>query len=360
MRAFLDDLAFTVRTLRGNIRFAAAVSLVLALGIGANSAIFGILDAVMLRTLPVERPEELVEVSSDERSGSAFTNPIWEALRDRQDVFAGVFAIGNEQFDLAAGGRIDILVQAPQIPDGSIQKYELSGIANLTVCGDPQNDQFPDATNYPAFPAFLGDIPGKIDPDRHLDFGWEPYRIRSGPATNADPSKNVKATHKGPKPIPFPVTVGNARVGTREIIINANRGAYWTIDDEQFNEGKFYQTMILGSDEEWQIWNSTNVPHPFHIHVNPFQIINVVYSSTDQFAEYYAFLNAAAAAGHPVWSDVVPLPVAVIDTTTNDTTYGQVTIRQRYEDFTGQYVMHCHILGHEERGMMQLLQVVPR
>ena len=37
-----------------------------------------------------------------------------------------------------------------------------------------------------------------------------------------------------------------------------------------------------------------------------------------------------------------------------------VVIRQRYEDFVGKFVMHCHILGHEERGMMQLLEVVQK
>src|SRR6185503_6679754 len=110
------------------------------------------------------------------------------------------------QFDLAPGGRIDILVQAPQIPAGSTASYELSGIVNLTVCGDLQNDQFPDATNYPAFPKFLDDITGgKPDPDRHLDFGWEPWRIRNGPATNA--TATAKATHA--KTIPFDVQVGN-------------------------------------------------------------------------------------------------------------------------------------------------------
>jgi uncharacterized membrane protein YgcG len=117
--------------------------------------------------------------------------------------------------------------------------------------------------------------------------------------------------------------------------------------------------MVLGDSQTWIIQNrGISANHPFHIHINPFQIMRVVYSSADQFAPYYAFLNAAAAAGHPIWSDVVPLPTAFTDSAGNHQ-YGQVIIRQRYEDFTGQYVMHCHILGHEERGMMQLLEVFP-
>jgi len=56
MRALLDDLSFAVRTLRSNVRFTAAVTLVLALGIGANSAIFSLVDAALFRALPAARP----------------------------------------------------------------------------------------------------------------------------------------------------------------------------------------------------------------------------------------------------------------------------------------------------------------
>ena len=260
------------------------------------------------------------------------------------------------QFDLAPGGRVDILVQAPQLPAGSTASYELSGIVNLTVCGDPQNDQFPDAANYPEFPKFLGDVAGgKPDPDRHLDFGWEPWRIRNGPATNA--TATAKATHA--KPIPFDVQVGNPRVGLKTITINNSRGAFWTIDDEQFNEGKFYQTMILGSDEEWQVWNSTNVPHPFHIHVNPFQVVEIFDPNT--------MSQPVKRNRDAVWHDNVLIPAAKSDPTTGDLLLdangraaqrGYVKVRMRFVDFIGAFVLHCHILAHEDRGMMQLVRVI--
>lgn len=266
-------------------------------------------------------------------------------------------AAGNgTQFTLAAGGRIDILVQAPQIPDGTTQSYELTGVVNLTVCGDSQVDQFPDDKNYPVFPEFLNDIVGPMDVTRELDFGWEPFRIKNGPATNADPSKKIKATHS--KPIPFDVQVGNARVGFKTITINPNRGGYWTIDNEQFSEGKFYQTMVLGDQEEWKIWNSTNVPHPFHIHVNPFQVVEVFDPNTPS--------NSFVRETNGVWQDNVVIPGAkndangqmIVDANGLPTQRGYIRVRSRFVDFIGSYVLHCHILAHEDRGMMQLVRVI--
>jgi predicted permease len=106
----IQDLRYGLRMLRKNPGFTAVAVMTLALGIGANTAIFSLLDSVMLRFLPVEKPEELVQIMrrSPRRGNeavSSFTNPIWEQLRDRQDVFAGAFGWGHAQFDLARGGE---------------------------------------------------------------------------------------------------------------------------------------------------------------------------------------------------------------------------------------------------------------
>jgi putative ABC transport system permease protein len=82
----------------------------LALGIGANTAIFSLIDTVMLRMLPVQKPEELLQVVMRSPRGGPepsthFTNPLWEQIRDRQDIFSGAFAWSNQQFDLARGGE---------------------------------------------------------------------------------------------------------------------------------------------------------------------------------------------------------------------------------------------------------------
>jgi predicted permease len=102
---FAQDLRYAMRALKASPGFAAVAILSLALGIGANTAIFSLIDSVMLKSLPVGHPEQLVRVSMGDKGGGIFTNPIWEAVRDRQDVFSGIFAYGTNQFDLASGGE---------------------------------------------------------------------------------------------------------------------------------------------------------------------------------------------------------------------------------------------------------------
>jgi len=106
-----QDIRFGLRMLAKNPGFTAVAILTLAIGIGANTAIFSLIDAVMLRMLPVPRPDELRLVRiGDPRGGGEgnpdFTNPIWEQLRDRQNVFSGVFAWSGDRFDLAQGGAV--------------------------------------------------------------------------------------------------------------------------------------------------------------------------------------------------------------------------------------------------------------
>jgi len=100
--ALLQDLRYAFRTLRSSPGFAAVAILSLGLGIGANTAIFSLIDAVMLKYLPVNHPEELVEVSFQRAS---FSNPLWEALRERENVFSGVAAWGLARFNLNYSGE---------------------------------------------------------------------------------------------------------------------------------------------------------------------------------------------------------------------------------------------------------------
>jgi putative ABC transport system permease protein len=101
--AIPQDIRYALRTLRGSPGFTAVAILSLALGIGANTAIFSLIDSVILKSLPVAHPEHLLQVTMGESAG--FTNPIWEQIRDRQDVFSGIFAYGGGRFNLAAGGE---------------------------------------------------------------------------------------------------------------------------------------------------------------------------------------------------------------------------------------------------------------
>src|SRR5580704_189770 len=102
--AVLQDLRYALRGLRRSPGFAAAAILSLALGIGANTAIFSLIDAVILKSLPVRNPSELVQVMVGQQRYDGFSNPVWEQLRDRQDIFSGIFAYGRWGFDLSQGG----------------------------------------------------------------------------------------------------------------------------------------------------------------------------------------------------------------------------------------------------------------
>ena len=96
----LHDVRYAVRLLRRSPGFTAVAVLSLALGIGANSAIFALVDGVLLKTLPVADPEGLVLLQD-----GSWTNPIWEQIRDRQqDLGAGALAWSNTRFDLSRGG----------------------------------------------------------------------------------------------------------------------------------------------------------------------------------------------------------------------------------------------------------------
>ena len=102
----LPDVRYALRALRCSPGFAATAILSLTLGIGANTAIFSLINAVILKTLPVSHPEQLVELGMKTEDGLSFTNPIWEQVRDRQDVFAGVFAYSPTRLNLAMGGEV--------------------------------------------------------------------------------------------------------------------------------------------------------------------------------------------------------------------------------------------------------------
>src|SRR5579862_45116 len=109
-----QDIRYGTRMLRKNPGFTAVAVLTLALGIGANTAIFSLIDTVMLRMLPVHEPEKLVQVEMSDpfspgRSDPEFTNFLWEQIRDRQDIFSGAFAWSDDRFDLSQGGAVNMV-----------------------------------------------------------------------------------------------------------------------------------------------------------------------------------------------------------------------------------------------------------
>jgi FtsP/CotA-like multicopper oxidase with cupredoxin domain len=111
-----------------------------------------------------------------------------------------------------------------------------------------------------------------------------------------------------------------------------NSEVVYEINDRSFSHHRVDVRARLGTVEEWTLINNSTSEHPFHIHINDFQVMSVN--------------------GHPY--DARGLQ----DTVVIPSKGGRVVIRQPYEDFTGKFVFHCHILNHEDGGMMAAVQVV--
>jgi len=117
MNTLLQDLRYGLRMLAKSPGFAAIAILTLALGIGANTAIFSLTDQVLLRQLPVEHPEQLVVLRStgarsgrvwaDYDSDASFSYPMYKDLRDRNKVFSGLLTCFPVDVNVSGHGRTE-------------------------------------------------------------------------------------------------------------------------------------------------------------------------------------------------------------------------------------------------------------
>ncbi len=277
----------------------------------------------------------------------------------------------DNQFNLAPANRADLLVRVPSQPGTYVlqasanegfplQQFDTSYTFPLltvkVVSGTPLNMNFIQNQNdFPQFPGFLADIP--------------------------ESSVFLRRT------VVF--SAGNTN-----------------IDGQAFNPYQVNQAMLLNTAEEWTVMNQANdKAHPFHIHINPFQITALFepnskaattkgdpcYVNPDDPATFKPCPSQQPQPPY-VWWDTFAIPTGQqVNITSKCTQQGQVKLascpaqlqpytqcspqanptsctefiagwfkmRSRFVDFTGQYVLHCHILIHEDRGMMQLVEVVP-
>lgn len=109
-----------------------------------------------------------------------------------------------------------------------------------------------------------------------------------------------------------------------------------------------FDNMYAGNFEEWTIYNRTFSDHPFHIHINPFLVTHINGIPLPQ----------------PEYRDTIIVPAAKMadppnDLNINEATFGSITFRTEFDaEFTGSAVMHCHILTHEDVGMMQRIDII--
>ena len=99
----------------------------------------------------------------------------------------------------------------------------------------------------------------------------------------------------------------------------------FTFDGRKFDVDRIDQEVRLGTVEEWTIGNDSPMDHPFHLHVWPMQLVE----------------EDGRPVRDPLWLDVVNVPAR-----------SRIKVRVAFEDFGGRTVYHCHVLDHEDRGMM--------
>lgn len=211
---------------------------------------------------------------------------------------------------LPPGGRVDFLVRLRQPGKYKMVKRRFQGqsrdqvLAFIETRGRSLNTTLPATVR--SLPPFLNPIAdNEIVNRRVVKFQICPDQARGDVCKNFP---GAKLCQRGDDP------VGNA----------------FLIDDKPYDLDRIDHTVKLGTAEEWEIINETGAEHPFHIHINHFQVMQ----------------PGVAPAFWP-WQDTVSLP-----------TDRSVKIRSRFLDYPGKFLLHCHILLHSDLGMMQNVEVV--
>jgi FtsP/CotA-like multicopper oxidase with cupredoxin domain len=348
-------------------------------------------------------------VNTSGRAGTFFSGPPagfeWRQLAQDGVQFNDVNyqSHHNKPFLIAAGNRVDLLVKAP-----------------ATACTKPGG-------------CYSVMVQNEVDPSDLSSA--TPMNLMAINVTGKalDPkSKNANFIPKAPTFPLFLTDIINAEVtGTKTIEFSSTgpgKGGMHFIDGKRF-DGEVGAVVLLNRVEEWKIVNKTFGPlisHPFHIHINPFQITEVfspndtlpdpttpgqtipkyIFDQTARKSPAQCYLDPQADPGswgpcttpcgtacgttcttpcptcgpkcvppqpppNLIWWDVFPIPAGINATDAagnaikNKITGAPVQVpgyfkmRSRFVDYTGFYVIHCHILAHEDRGMMTIVEVAP-
>ena len=161
------------------------------------------------------------------------------------------------------------------------------------------------------------------------------YLVSMGPAVDPQPLPTTLLPFLELRNVPIQRqrTINFDVIGDENSPTFAGQG--FVVNGQEFDENRIDQFISLGATEEWTITNSSDLIHPFHIHINPYQVTKIN-------GEPYDALS---------YEDTTPVPAV------RGTQPGSITFRTRFLDFPGTFVFHCHILGHEDGGMMSLVQV---
>jgi FtsP/CotA-like multicopper oxidase with cupredoxin domain len=224
-----------------------------------------------------------------------------EVAQDGTTLITPSNMLSNQSILIEPGMRVELLVRAPQTPG----PYKLSALAT-------------DGVNFQPYP--------------QLDLAE--FIVSGAAVTMNIPTSLPTPTREYP-------AIADSEIVNRRTITFSNgpaptllTGVGFLIDDVLYDTMTVNYSATIGTSEEWTIENSTGESHPFHLHENSFEVIaynGVTVPTTIR--------------------DTVVIPPA-------EGANGSVTIRIRFKGDTGKTVFHCHILPHEDTGMMQNLMMV--
>ncbi|MCO6006543.1 multicopper oxidase family protein [Actinoallomurus purpureus] len=164
----------------------------------------------------------------------------------------------------------------------------------------------------------------------------------TGPGGNKFPQATLATVVSAGTPV-HPVTLptafapvedlSHAPIAARHTLVFSENaaGTKYYINGKQFDMNRVDVRSKLGTVEEWVVRNDSNEEHSFHVHVDDFQLMSI---------------NGRPHHGHGL-QDTASVPPK-----------GRIVVRIHFTDFTGRTVLHCHILNHEDAGMMAVLEIV--
>ena len=276
--------------------------------------------------------------------------PEMQGLTDRILVLQGPFTGTNNQPEYLVNGQVNPVIN---IRPGETQRWRLlnlsaNGFFNLRLAGHSMHRIAVDGSPLPELQTTDVQLLGPGERAEVLIQGAAAgiYELQSVAWSPDIPSQatdqflvaTVVSGGEAVTPmtlptalIPFESLENDDIAQSRDIVFQENAaGPAFAIDNLAFVEDRVDQIVQLGTTEEWTIRNTSPEWHPFHIHVNDFQV-----------------MSRNGNPEPPHYEDTTLLPPN-----------GEVVIRTRFEDYPGKFVYHCHILVHEDAGMMAVVEVV--
>jgi FtsP/CotA-like multicopper oxidase with cupredoxin domain/peroxiredoxin len=223
----------------------------------------------------------------------------------------------RDQLELWPGYRSDVLVKAPE--DAAGAQYILY---DRRVIGDKDVDTDLEDRHYLALISIEGAPQPMPLPDE-----W--------------PMKELRPVSIKPE------SVTGRQFASYGIVKKGNDSLAFTVDRKTFGDDEA-RKLWLGEVHEWTLTSrnpiapGAAVSHPFHIHVNPFEVFSILNDKGEEQLD----LDPKTGQPIPLWRDTVILHEN-----------WKVSARTRYDHFDGVFVQHCHILDHEDQGMMELVEI---